>query len=262
MTDTPRPDQLPTCGEGHTTPMPSCGACYVKDWSRARATTPRPDRTTLEEIAGRIAVRFFPRGQGSAAGWQRADLRSEILAALSSVQARTREAEQERDAEIRHLVDSWREEAHWESKAANVARNEPQKASYTASAVTHRGCASELQAAAFGTREAARDEGEQDRLAAELRTKHEQRLEQIKAALATEWRLKAEHGIHHDHLSDLAFLIAELEIAQSRQQKVEAQLATVRRDTLREAAEDARKANALKTAEWLRTRADEQEPQP
>lgn len=45
---------------------------------------------------------------------------------------------------------------------------------------------------------------------------HENRLSQIKASLQAEWRLKTEHGIHHDHLSDLAFLITELEYTQAR----------------------------------------------
>lgn len=44
----------------------------------------------------------------------------------------------------------------------------------------------------------------------------EQRLEQIKESLRIEWRLKTEQGIHHDHLSDLAFLIAELEFTQNK----------------------------------------------
>ena len=42
------------------------------------------------------------------------------------------------------------------------------------------------------------------------------RLDQIKAALAVEWRLKTLEGIHHDHLSDLAYLIATLEYWQAR----------------------------------------------
>jgi hypothetical protein len=43
-----------------------------------------------------------------------------------------------------------------------------------------------------------------------------EREKQIKGALAVEWRLKTEHGIHHDHLSDLAFLIAELEFTRAK----------------------------------------------
>jgi hypothetical protein len=42
-----------------------------------------------------------------------------------------------------------------------------------------------------------------------------QRREQIKAALAAEWRQKTLHGIHHDHLSDLAFLLVETEAAEA-----------------------------------------------
>ncbi len=48
----------------------------------------------------------------------------------------------------------------------------------------------------------------------------QERLAQIKAQLHEEWRLKAQ-GIHHDHLSDLAFLIVEVETR-------EADLAAVR----------------------------------
>ncbi len=43
----------------------------------------------------------------------------------------------------------------------------------------------------------------------------EARLDQIRSALQVEWRLKTEQGIHHDHLSDLAFLIAEVEYLQA-----------------------------------------------
>ena len=45
---------------------------------------------------------------------------------------------------------------------------------------------------------------------------HINRREQIKAQLAVEWRLKAEQGLHHDHLSDLAFLLAELEYTEAK----------------------------------------------
>jgi hypothetical protein len=40
-------------------------------------------------------------------------------------------------------------------------------------------------------------------------------LAQIKAQLSAEWRLKAEQGIDHDHLSDLAFLLVEVEYAEA-----------------------------------------------
>ena len=40
------------------------------------------------------------------------------------------------------------------------------------------------------------------------------------AALAVEWRLKTEHGIEHDHLSDLAFLISELEFTEAKLAKL------------------------------------------
>lgn len=51
----------------------------------------------------------------------------------------------------------------------------------------------------------------------------DERLEQIKAALAVEWRQKTEHGIHHDHLSDLAYLIATLEYWLARVRELEAE---------------------------------------
>jgi hypothetical protein len=47
-----------------------------------------------------------------------------------------------------------------------------------------------------------------------------QREAQIKEALRVEWRLKVEQGIHHDHLSDLAFLIAALEHERSVSEKL------------------------------------------
>ena len=43
-----------------------------------------------------------------------------------------------------------------------------------------------------------------------------EREKQIKAQLAVEWRMKTEQGIHHDHLSDLAFLITELEFTRAK----------------------------------------------
>jgi hypothetical protein len=46
-----------------------------------------------------------------------------------------------------------------------------------------------------------------------------ERMEQIKAQLAAEWRQKAEYGIHHDHLSDLAFLIVQVEHGQAEHEK-------------------------------------------
>ena len=52
----------------------------------------------------------------------------------------------------------------------------------------------------------------------------DERLEQIKATLAVEWRLKTESGIHHDHLSDLAYLIATLEYWQAKAEAPDAVL--------------------------------------
>ena len=69
-----------------------------------------------------------------------------------------------------------------------------------------------------------------------------ERLEQIKAQLAAEWRLKTEQGIHHDHLSDLAFVLAEMEHQQARADKLEAALASDESDELE--AEHARQCQA------------------
>lgn len=45
--------------------------------------------------------------------------------------------------------------------------------------------------------------------------KRDDRFEQIKETLRVEWRLKAQ-GIHHDHLSDLAYLIVIIEYERDR----------------------------------------------
>jgi chromosome segregation ATPase len=45
----------------------------------------------------------------------------------------------------------------------------------------------------------------------QLQSEWAERERQIQEALRVEWRLKTEQGIHHDHLSDLSFLIATLE---------------------------------------------------
>ena len=71
-----------------------------------------------------------------------------------------------------------------------------------------------------------------------------QRLDQLKAQLAAEWRQQALEGIHHDHLSDLAFLLVELEYTQTQLAQAKAGGPQVDDDLLR------RLDDAIPNVEW------------